>query len=74
MVIARADAGRERRHLTQTFSVSVIVPARNEAGNIENIMQRVPELGDGTELVFVEGHSTDRTAETIQNMQARFSG
>ncbi len=45
--------------------VSVIVPARNEAGNIENILARVPEMGGGTEIVFVEGNSTDNTWETI---------
>jgi SAM-dependent methyltransferase len=45
--------------------VSVIVPARNEAGNIEKIFERVPEMGGGTELVFVEGHSTDNTFEAI---------
>ena len=71
MVIARPDTDRERRHLAQKFSVSVIVPARNEAGNIENIIRHVPELGDGTELIFVEGHSTDNTAETIQEMLRR---
>ena len=47
--------------------VSVIVPARNEAGNIENIIDRTPEMGGGTEIVFVEGHSTDGTFETIQH-------
>lgn len=46
--------------------VSVVVPARNEAGNIENIIRRTPELGSGTELIFVEGHSTDDTYETIE--------
>jgi ubiquinone/menaquinone biosynthesis C-methylase UbiE len=46
--------------------VSVIVPARNEAGNIANIFERVPEMGRGTELVFVEGHSRDGTFETIE--------
>lgn len=45
--------------------VSVIVPARNEAGNIENILSRVPEMGGGTEIVFVEGNSTDNTWEAI---------
>jgi ubiquinone/menaquinone biosynthesis C-methylase UbiE len=45
--------------------VSVIVPARNEAGNIEQIFERVPEMGAGTELVFVEGGSKDNTYETI---------
>lgn len=46
--------------------VSVIVPARNESGNIENILSRVPEMGGGTEIVFVEGNSTDDTWEAIQ--------
>lgn len=45
--------------------VSVVVPARNEAGNIEAILARTPELGRGTELVFIEGHSTDGTWEAI---------
>lgn len=46
--------------------VSVIVAARNEAGNVENIFARTPELGAGTELVFVEGGSTDQTYEVIE--------
>jgi glycosyltransferase involved in cell wall biosynthesis len=46
--------------------VSVIVPARNEAGNIARIFATVPEMGGGTALVFVEGHSTDDTYETIK--------
>lgn len=46
--------------------VSVVVPARNEAGNIPAIMARTPELGGGTELIFVEGHSTDDTAAAIE--------
>lgn len=47
-------------------SVSVIVPARNEAGNIPNIFARTPELGQTTELIFVEGHSSDNTYEAIE--------
>ncbi len=46
--------------------VSVIVPARNEAGNVDQIFARVPEMGRGTELVFVEGHSQDDTYATIK--------
>ncbi len=46
--------------------VSVVVPARNEAGNIEEIFQRVPEMGAGTELIFVEGNSSDDTYHTIK--------
>ncbi|MCJ7625753.1 MAG: bifunctional class I SAM-dependent methyltransferase/glycosyltransferase family 2 protein [Anaerolineaceae bacterium] len=48
--------------------VSVIVPARNEAGNIPAIFARVPEMGKGTELVFVEGGSSDNTYETIEEV------
>ncbi len=47
-------------------SVSVIIPARNEAGNIEAAFQRIPKMGSWTELVFVEGHSSDNTYEVIQ--------
>ena len=46
--------------------VSVIIPARNEEGNISEIIERVPEMGSGTELVFVEGHSKDNTYEAIE--------
>ncbi len=46
--------------------VSVIVPARNEAGNIQKILQSVPEMGAGTEIVFVEGGSRDETYQTIE--------
>ncbi len=46
--------------------VSVIVPARNEAGNIENAVRRVPEMGAGTEIIFVEGHSGDGTCAAIE--------
>lgn len=46
--------------------VSVVVPVRNEAGNIPAILERVPEMGAGTEIVFVEGHSTDGSFEVLQ--------
>jgi len=46
--------------------VSVIIPARNEAGNIAQIFARTPEMGAGTELVFVEGHSQDDTFPVIE--------
>ncbi|HTY23099.1 MAG TPA: glycosyltransferase, partial [Desulfomonilaceae bacterium] len=56
----------QRKVQSHTPLVSVIVPARNEEGNISQIMQRVPEMGSGTELVFVEGHSTDDTYGAIE--------
>jgi SAM-dependent methyltransferase len=52
--------------------VSVIVPARNEAGNIEELLRRIPEMGSGTEIIFVEGHSRDDTYEAIQRVMARY--
>lgn len=58
-------------------SLSVVVPARNERGNIESAVHRMPELGTKLELIFVEGHSTDGTWEEIQRVQeahgSRFS-
>ena len=50
--------------------VSVIVPARNEAGNIPAIFARTPEMGGGTELIFVEGHSSDDTYAAIERAMA----
>lgn len=49
-------------------SVSIIIPARNEAGNIESAIRRVPAMGAGTELIFVEGHSKDNTWAEIQRV------
>jgi hypothetical protein len=50
---------------TNASSVSVVIAARNEAGNIKSIFERVPRMGSGTEIIFVEGHSRDNTYETI---------
>ena len=52
------------------YTVSVVVPARNEAGNIEDIVRRTPEMGLGTEIVLIEGNSTDDTWERIQLVAA----
>jgi len=42
-------------------SVTVVIPCRNERGNIAQAIERLPELGVHTEVIFVEGHSTDDT-------------
>lgn len=49
-------------------TVSVVIPARNEAGNIEAAIRRTPQMGGGTELIFVEGHSRDNTWAEIQRV------
>jgi SAM-dependent methyltransferase len=51
------------------FSVSIIVPARNESGNINNLLMRLPQLGSSTELIFVESGSTDDTWNVIQKIK-----
>jgi SAM-dependent methyltransferase len=71
-VIARTRPIRGQTLSTKDITVSVIIPARNESGNIENILRRVPSLGKETELIFVEGHSSDNTYETIQKMIVQF--
>jgi len=45
--------------------VSIVVPARNEAGNIKRIFEETPQIGSHTELIFVEGHSSDDTYDEI---------
>lgn len=52
-------------------SVTVVVAARNEAGHIEELLSRIPEMGSGTEILFVEGNSTDDTYEVIQQTLER---
>ncbi len=50
------------------FTCSVIIPARNEAGNIRGAIERLPLLGNHTEVIFIEGHSQDDTWAEIQRV------
>jgi SAM-dependent methyltransferase len=54
--------------------VSVICPTRNEKGNIREAIARTPVMGSGTELIFVDGNSTDGTVEEIQTMLSSYRG
>lgn len=54
-------------------TVSVIVPARNEAGTIELIARTIPEMGKGTEIIFIEGHSRDQTLKKIEEVVKNIS-
>ena len=68
-IVARPRPNPEpEKHLT----CSVVIPARNEAGNIEAAVHRTPELGLGTEIIFIEGHSRDNTWEEIQRVAAKY--
>ena len=55
-------------------SFSVIVPARNEAGTIEKIVQQIPNWGTFTEIIFVEDHSSDNTLEEIKGVVEKYKG
>ncbi|OGU12894.1 MAG: hypothetical protein A2075_15565 [Geobacteraceae bacterium GWC2_58_44] len=54
-------------------SLSCIIPARNERGNIESALQRMPDLGCELEFIFVEGHSTDGTWEEIERVRDSYA-
>jgi len=47
-------------------SVTVVIPARNEAGNVPEYFKRVPRMGSKTEIIIVEGNSTDDTYEAAK--------
>jgi len=51
------------------LSCSIVIPARNEAGNIEAAVQRMPRFGASQELIFVEGNSTDATWDEIERVR-----
>ncbi len=56
----------------QHYTCSVVIPARNEAGNIEAAVLRTPEMGKGTEIIFIEGHSKDNTWDEIKRVVAKY--
>lgn len=49
-------------------SASVLVPCRNERGNVEPAVRRIPPFCDDIEILFVEGHSRDGTREEIERV------
>lgn len=50
-------------------SLSILIPARNEEGNIENALKRIPQRDDiDLEIIFVEGNSQDQTWAEIQRV------
>ena len=51
------------------LSVSILIPCRNERGNIENAIRRMPKFGSAQEILFVEGHSSDGTFEECERVR-----
>lgn len=57
--------------INDKYSVSIIIPARNEEGNITKIIPSIPKFGKLQEIIFVEGNSTDKTWEKIKNEEQK---
>jgi len=62
----------QKEHKLPEYSTTVVIPARNESGNIEDAIKRLPEFGKHIEIIYVEGNSTDDTWETIQKVQQKY--
>src|SRR5579871_5297496 len=51
-------------------SATVVIPARNERGNIQAAIDRLPTFCDDIEIIFIEGHSKDGTFEEMERVRA----
>jgi SAM-dependent methyltransferase len=58
-----------RQFPDRKFSVSIVIPCRNEKGNIENAILRMPKFGSAQEILFVEGNSSDGTFEECERVR-----
>jgi SAM-dependent methyltransferase len=65
-VVARPSLSRFPGARSSNPSTSVIVPCRNEAGHIRDLVERLPDLGPNGEFLFVEGNSSDDTEGAIR--------
>lgn len=63
---------RKREEKKEEHSVTIVVPARNEKGNIENAIIRTPSFGTFQEFIFIEGNSIDGTYEEILRVQEKY--
>jgi len=57
----------------KNYSVSIVIPARNEEGNIPKIIPSIPKFGRWQEIIFVEGHSTDHTWGVINKQITKYA-
>jgi len=71
LTFARLTVLRPRNFAQEAQSVSVVIAARNESGNIKQLLDRMPRLAENQEIVFVEGGSTDDTWLTIKEEARR---
>ncbi|MGM0375818.1 MAG: glycosyltransferase [Bacteroidota bacterium] len=71
-IFARPAPAHQKPGENDKKSTSVIIPARNEAGNIEEAVRRMPDFGNHVEIIFVEGNSSDQTWETIEQVREKY--
>ena len=64
-VVARPLKGSEKPDL----SVSIVIPCRNEKGNIEPAVQRIKRFADDMQVIYVEGHSSHGTLEECERVK-----
>ena len=65
---------RPRPEGKREYSVSIVIPCRNEKGNIKNAVERTPQFGTYTEIIFVESGSHDGTFEEIKRVAEEYAG
>jgi SAM-dependent methyltransferase len=61
-----------RQRAPSPTSATIVIPARNERGNIEAAVKRIPRFVEDLEIIFVEGHSADGTWEEIERVVAAY--
>jgi len=74
VTVARSREAAARAASARRPTLSIVVPARNEAGNIGPLLERIPEMAPRQEVIFVEGHSGDDTWGAIERAMDAYVG
>lgn len=68
----KQQSSQKSHILPLPHTVSIIIPCRNEEGNIEAAIKRCPKMGAHAEFIFVEGHSADQTLSEIKRVAGKY--
>ena len=68
-VVARSLTAKRPAQL----SASIVIPCRNERGNIETAIKRLPAFGKAQEIIYVEGNSSDGTYEECLRVKEAYA-
>ncbi len=69
VMVARPLAEPKRE---EELAVSVVIPCRNEVSNVRHAVERLPNMGKHTEILFCDDKSTDGTVDEVRRMQALY--